>query len=52
MPQKSGRGDALRKGKALFILLLPDNKYGVGRDATRRLCLSKKHGQQIHNLLP
>jgi hypothetical protein len=38
MPEKSGRGDALRKEK---ILLLPDNKYASG-ETTRRFCLSKK----------
>ena len=53
MSQKSGKGDALRKEKALLHTFVAGQKYGVGRDATRRFCLSKKQqGQQINHLLP
>ena len=34
--QKSGKGDALRKEKALLHTFVAGQKYGVGRDATRR----------------
>ena len=36
--QTSGRGDALRKEKALLHTFVAGQKYGVGRDATRRFC--------------
>jgi len=36
--QKSGKGDALRKEKALLHTFVAGQKYGVGRDATRRFC--------------
>ena len=36
MSQKSGKGDALRKEKALLHTFVSGQKYGVGRDATRR----------------
>ena len=36
IPQKSGKGDALRKEKALLHTFVAGQKYGVGRDATRR----------------
>jgi hypothetical protein len=42
MSQKTGRGDALRKEKALLHTFVAGQKYGVWRDATRRFCLSKK----------
>jgi hypothetical protein len=32
MPQRSGRGDALRKEKALLHTFVTGQKYGVGRD--------------------
>jgi len=32
MPQKSGKGDALRKEKALLHTFVAGQKYGVGRD--------------------
>jgi len=51
MSQKSGRGDALRKEQALLHTFVAGQKYGVGQDATRRFCLSKKQqGQQINPL--
>ena len=34
--QKSGKGDALRKEQALLHTFVAGQKYGVGRDATRR----------------
>ena len=52
MSRKTGKGDALRKEKAFLHTFVAGQKYGVGRDATRRFCLSKKHGYQIHNLSP
>jgi len=53
MPQKTGKGDALRKEKALLHTFVAGQKYGVWRDVTRRLCLSKKQQrQQINDLLP
>jgi len=36
--QKSGKGDALRKEKALLHTFVAGQKYGVWRDATRRFC--------------
>jgi hypothetical protein len=52
MPQKSGRGDALRKEQALLHTFVAGQKYGVGRDATRRFSLSgKTQGQQMGHLL-
>ena len=36
--QKSGKGDALRKEKAFLHTFVAGQKYGVGRDATRRFC--------------
>jgi len=42
MSQKSGKGDALRKEKALLHTFVAGQKYGVGRDATRRFCFLKK----------
>ena len=41
MTLKSGRGDALRKEKALLHTFVAGQKYGVGRDATRRLWFSR-----------
>ena len=38
MSQKTGKGDALRKEKALLHTFVAGQKYGVGRDATRRCC--------------
>ena len=38
MSQKSGKGDALRKEKALLHTFVAGQKSGVGRDATRRFC--------------
>jgi hypothetical protein len=38
MPQKSGKGDAHRKVKALLHTFVAGQKYGVRRDATRRFC--------------
>ena len=35
-PQKLGKEDALRKEKALLHTFVAGQKYGVGRDATRR----------------
>jgi len=53
MSQKPGKGDALRKEKALLHTFVAGQKYGVGRDAPRRFCLSEKaQGQQINHLLP
>jgi hypothetical protein len=53
MSRKSGKGDALRKEKALLHTFVAGQKYGVGRDATRRFCLSKmQQGQQMNHLLP
>jgi hypothetical protein len=53
MSQKSGKGDALRKEKALLHTFVAGQKYGVGRDATRRFCFLKKEiGQQVNHLLP
>jgi hypothetical protein len=53
MAMKSGKGDALRKEKALLHTFVAGQKYGVGRDAPRRFCLSKKRqGQQIYHMLP
>jgi hypothetical protein len=53
MPRKSGKGDALRKEKALLHTFVAGQKYGVGRDATRRFCLSEKQqGQQVNHLMP
>ena len=53
MSQKTGKGDALRKEKALLHTFVAGQKYGVGRDATRRFYLSKKaQGQQMAHLLP
>jgi len=45
MSQKTGRGDALRK-KALLHTFVAGQKYGVGRDETRRFCLSKMQQEQ------
>jgi len=56
MTQTSGRGDALRKEKALLHTFVAGQKYGVWRDATRRFCFyafkNKDKGQQMVNLLP
>jgi len=53
MSQKSGKGDALRKEKAFLHTFVARQKYGVGRDATRRFRLSEKQqGQQMNHLLP
>jgi hypothetical protein len=53
MPQKSGRGDALCKEKALLHTFVARQKYGVGRDAIRRFCsLKKAQGQQLNHRLP
>jgi len=49
MSQKSGKGDVLRKEKALLHTFVAGQKYGVGWDATRRFCHSQKaQGQQIN----
>jgi len=51
MSQKSGKGDALRKEKALLHTFVAGQKYGVWR--YHRFCLSKKQqGQQINRLSP
>ena len=54
--QKPGKGDALRKEQAFLHTFVAGQKYGVGRDATRRFCclgfLGKEKGQQINPLLP
>jgi hypothetical protein len=42
MTQKSGKGDALRKEKALLHTFVAGQKYGVWRDATRRFCFAEK----------
>jgi hypothetical protein len=48
MSQKSGKRDALRKEEALLHTFVAGQKYGVGRDATRRFFVSEKvQGQQI-----
>jgi hypothetical protein len=53
MSQKSGKGDALRKEQAILHTFVAGQKYGVGRDAPRRFCLSKKQqGQQMNRPLP
>jgi hypothetical protein len=53
MSQNTGKGDALRKEKALLHTFVAGQKYGVWRDAPRRFCLSKKQqGQQIYHMLP
>jgi len=53
MSQKTDKGDALRKEQALLHTFVAGQKYGVGRDATRRFCLSKKQqGQQMNHPLP
>jgi len=36
IPQKTGKGDALRKEKALLHTFVAGQNYGVRRDATRR----------------
>jgi hypothetical protein len=36
--QKTGKGDAYRKVKALLHTFVAGQKYGVRRDATRRFC--------------
>jgi len=36
MPRKFGKGDALRKERALLHTFVAGQKYGVGRDSTRR----------------
>jgi hypothetical protein len=41
--QKSGKGDALRKEKALLHTFVAGQKYGVGRDATRRFCFQNNN---------
>jgi len=52
MSQKPGQGDALRKEKALLHTFVAGQKYGVGRDATRRFWFSEKQQvQQIKHLL-
>jgi hypothetical protein len=52
MSQKSGKGDALRKEKALLHTFVAGQKYGVWRDAPRRFCLSKKQqAPQMSSLL-
>jgi len=51
MTQKPGKGDALRKEKALLHTFVAGQKYGVGRDAIRRFCLSKKQPEQQMNPL-
>jgi len=41
------------KEKALLHTFVRQQKYGVGRDATRRFFLAKKQqGQQVNHLLP
>jgi hypothetical protein len=53
MPQNPGKGDALRKEQALLHTFVAGQKYGVGRDATRRFCLLEKQlGQHINHLMP
>jgi len=53
MSQKTGKGVALRKEKALLHTFVAGQKYGVGRDATRRFWLSEKQqGPQMNPLLP
>jgi len=42
MSQKSGKGDALRKEQAFLHTFVAGQKYGVGRDATRRFCFQEK----------
>jgi len=49
MSQKLGKGDALRKEQALLHTFVAGQKYGVGRDATRRFCLSEKTQRQQIN---
>jgi hypothetical protein len=55
--QKPGQGDALRKEKAFLHTFVAGQKYGVGRDATRRLFFwfskyrSKQSGAQYHRVL-
>jgi len=51
IPQKSGRGDAFRREKALAYFCCRTISMASG-ETTRRFCLSKKHGQQIHNCCP
>jgi len=43
MSHKTGKRDALRKEKALLHTFVAGQKYGVGRDETRRFCLSEKN---------
>jgi hypothetical protein len=43
MSQKSGKGDALRKEKALLHTFVAGQKYGVGRDATRGFVFQKSN---------
>jgi hypothetical protein len=54
MPQKTSKGDALRKEQVLLHTFVAVQKYGVGRDDTTVLGLLKKkdNGQQIIHLLP
>ena len=42
IPRESGKGDALRKEKALLHTFVAGQKYGVGRDATRRFFFAFK----------
>jgi hypothetical protein len=51
MPQKSGRGNALRK-VLLHTFLLPDKSMTPGGKQPAGSVFQKKQGQQIHNLLP
>ncbi|MBW2511833.1 MAG: hypothetical protein JRE01_07405 [Deltaproteobacteria bacterium] len=49
--QKSGKGDALRKEKALLRPFVAGQKYGVGRDDPLVLFAEKEQVQQIKHLL-
>jgi hypothetical protein len=40
MSQKTGRGGALRKEQAFLHTFVAGQKYGVGRDETRRFCIN------------
>jgi len=41
MLQETGKRDALRKEKVLLHTFVAGQKYGVGRDATRRFYLKE-----------
>jgi hypothetical protein len=48
MSQKSGKGDALRKEQAFLHTFVAGQKYGVGRDATRRFYLKESRKSATH----